>query len=81
MLTLEQLLKSCFYVDSEGNQYFSIKILECDTTDEKAVGCGGNETLEQLFKGTFVINGCDQCSLQVSIDQESIDMICAECAQ
>jgi len=81
MVTLEQLLKSCFYVDSEGNQYFSIKFTECSSEDDKAVDCGGNETLEQLWKSTFVINDCDQCSLQVGIDQSSIDLICDECTQ
>ena len=79
MATLEQLLKSCFYVDSEGNQYFNIKFLACSAEDDKAVACGGNETLDQLLKGTFVVNDCDQCALQVGIDQGSIDLICDEC--
>ena len=79
MVTLDQLLKSCFYVDSEGNQYFNIKLALCSAQDDKAVDCGGNETLDQLLKGTIVVNDCDQCALQVGIDQGSVDLICDEC--
>ena len=79
MVTLEQLLKSCFYVDSEGNQYFNIKFIACSSQDDKAIDCGGNEILDELLKGTIVVNDCDQCALQVGIDQGSIDLICDEC--
>ena len=78
-VTLDQLLKSCFYVDSEGNQYFNIKFVTCGAQDSKAADCGAYETLEQLLKGTIVVNDCDQCALQVGIDQGSIDLICDEC--
>ena len=79
--TLQQLLKSCLYVDTDGNQYFNIKFVECSAKDTAAVVCGSNQTLEQLFKGSIVVNGCDQCALLVGIDQASIDLICDDCNQ
>jgi hypothetical protein len=78
--TLAQLLKSCLYVDTEGNQFFNIKFIECSSEDTPAVSCnGGMKTLEELFKGSIVTNGCNQCALLVGIDQASIDLICADC--
>ena len=65
--TLQQLLKSCLYVDTDGNQYFNIKFVECSAQDTAAVVCG--------------INGCNQCALLVGIDQASIDLICDDCNQ
>lgn len=79
-VTIIQLLKSCFYIDDDGNQYFNIKFTECDSEHSSAVGCNGNMvTLEQLFKASIVVNDCDQCALQVGIDQGSIDLVCADC--
>ena len=78
--TLKQLLKSCIYEDSEGNQYLNIKFIACSSKDTAAVTCGGNVTLEQLIKGSIVVNDCDQCALLVGIDQGSMDLVCDNCA-
>ena len=77
--TLKQLFKGLIYEDSDGNQYFNIKFIPCGAQDSPAVTCGGNVTLEQLIKGSIVVNDCDQCALLVGIDQGSMDLICDNC--
>jgi len=77
--TLKQLLKSCIYIDSDGNEYFSIKFTECSGQDSAAVVCGSSPTIEQLFKGTFITDDCGHCSLLVGIDQSSMDLVCDNC--
>jgi hypothetical protein len=80
-ITFEQIIKSLIREDSEGNRMLPLKFNLCSEDDVLAVRCGKDETAEELFRSLIVLNDCNQCSIKVSIDQSSADLICDICDQ
>lgn len=78
-ITPEQIFKSLVRIDSDGNYYLPLKINICSEEDELAVQCGTDMTWEQLFRALIVIDDCGHCSIKVSIDAGSLELICDAC--
>ena len=69
---LESLLKSLFRIDSEGNVGIEVKLNVCSVDSTPAAKCGIDTNLEQVTKGSIVIDECNHCALKLFVDPTSI---------
>ena len=80
-ITFEQIIKALVRIDADGNYYIPLKINKCDEDDLLAVQCGSDASAEVLFRAVIVMDSCGHCAVKVSVDQESIDLLCDECKE
>jgi len=82
-LSLDELLKSLFVTDSEGNTGIEIKLNVCSSENTSAITCADSaKTLKELIVESLVIDECGKCSLKAFVDlAEILQTICDYCDQ
>lgn len=77
-VSIPQIFKMLVRIDSDGNYYLPLKLNLCSENDILAVQCGSDYNIEQIVKPLIVMDDCNHCAINVSIDNSSIDLICPD---
>jgi len=76
-LYFSAFLKGIIRKDSGGNNYLPLKIMVCNTQDQ-GIACGTDMTPLQILMSLAVIDDCDHCALNISLDATSMEAICPD---
>jgi len=86
-ITIEEIIKSLFVIDSDGNIGVEVKLNPCSSRNDPATACDLKDpSVEDLVRASVVIDECDKCALKLFVDMDAMkDWICTfiqtECIQ